>query len=119
MPRTTIVPKPPHNLRGATGSGAAALTFVGDNQAEGYDCPIAGKEIFLVRNTDDEPQTVTFKSVGESKYNRTGDIGPYEIPAGGESRFGPFPVDGWRQANGRINIDTSDDTVQIAALKLS
>lgn len=117
MPRTTLVPKAPHNLRGATAPGAAALSFVGGNASEGYDCPLTGKETFLVRNTDDEPQTVTFKSVGESKYNRTGDLGPYSVPVGGEARFGPFPIDGWRQTNGRINIDTSDDTVEIAALR--
>lgn len=97
----------------------ADITFTasGADYADGAAFPHTGKEIILVRNDNVGAQTITISSVVDEK-KRSGDITTYSIGAGEYAAFGPFPVDGWRQADGDMNIEFSEADLYVAILRL-
>lgn len=97
--------------------GARALSFTGSDVPNGNDTALVdSKTLVLVRNTDSGAHTVTFTSVADT-LNRKGDITAYSVPAGAQALFGPFKLVGWSVA-GRLQIDGSDVTLQIAVVTL-
>lgn len=92
-------------------------TAAGADFADGFGFAHTGKEIILVRNDNVGDQTVAIDSVANAK-GREGDIPAYTIEAGEYAAFGPFPVSGWRQANGQLYGAASAADVMLAVLRL-
>ncbi len=86
----------------------------GDN---GDEVVSSGKDLFYVRNTQAGTQTITFTSV-DDPFNRQEDITAYELLTGEEAIFGPFPVEGWRQTDGKLYFETSHADVLVAVFAL-
>jgi hypothetical protein len=60
-----------------------------------------GRQVILYRNSGATPRIVTVSSVAHSQVPRTGDFS--DTVAAGEMHVSPmFPVDGWRQTNGKL-----------------
>jgi hypothetical protein len=76
-----------------------------------------GRELILVRNNNVGAKTVTIESVADPK-NRTGNITTYSVGAGEYAVFGPFPVLGWRQTTGYLQLAASAADVMFAILRL-
>jgi hypothetical protein len=99
-------------------NGADISLVAIDQSSNGYYVT-TGKEMVLAVNSDASPQTITITSQALPTYARTGDITAYSIGAGETALLGPFPVSGWADTNGRINISTSDAAVLVAAIRPS
>ena len=99
------------------GAGDAAITFQAMELA-GDTFSNTGKEIILVRNDDAGAVTLTITGVVDEK-NRTGDIDAYSIPAGEYAAFGPFPIQGWNDSNGKLNLTASDVDLKVAVLRFT
>ena len=75
-----------------------------------------GKELVLARNTHaTAAQTVTVLSV-ECSHKRLGNV-VHELAAGAYAVLGLFPLPGWQQADGKINIDVTDAAVELAVIQ--
>jgi hypothetical protein len=120
MPRTLItknqnakryptIPPPADSLDFAFES-----TSGGDN--DGYEYSANGREVVLLHNTALGPQTFSLLSVAD-EFGRKGDIETYSLAAGEYAVLIP-PLKGFQQADGRIYINISDPTVEIAVLDL-
>lgn len=92
-------------------------TAAGADFADGAAFDHTGREIILVRNDNVGAQTLTIDSVADEK-GRTGDITTYSVGAGEYAAFGPFPVAGWRQSDGDMNIVASAADVYLAIIRL-
>lgn len=116
--RTALTPVTFPNLNAAISANAADFTFVGGDAANGYEFTHTGREIVLVYNSDgSNPYTATIKSSAD-ELGRTGDITTYSLAAGEYAAFGPFPVLGWRQTSGKMNLDASNNAIKFAILRL-
>ncbi len=94
-----------------------ALPFEAMDLANGNHFVSSGKELLVVRNDDVAAQTITVVSVGGVE-GRTGDITAFSIPAAAYAIFGPFPVHGWRNAAGNIEVTPSDVDLKAAVIKM-
>ena len=118
MARTALtVQDVPGKYPGSIGAGAADFTWTLADIVDKNSFPCTGREILLVRNDDVSPQTVTINSVADP-YKRTQDITAYSLAAADYAFFGPFPVVGWRQADGHVYFEASDVDVFFAVVRL-
>jgi hypothetical protein len=78
---------------------------------------VDGKTLVLIQNVAVGAKTVTFVSVADGTYHRTGDITTYSVGAGEIALFGPFKVAGWSNA-GNLWIDNEDANIKIAVITL-
>lgn len=98
------------------------VTFAMENAAGGGDSfPNSGSEILVVRNGDASGKTVTIDSPGTCNFgaaaNAAHDVTAFNIPAGQIGIFGPFPMDRFNDANGRVQISYSAVTsVQVTVI---
>ncbi len=90
----------------------AAMELAGDTFAN------TGKEIILVRNDDAGAVTLTITSQVDT-FNRLGTISAYPIGAGEYAAFGPFPVSGWNDSSGNLNLLASDVDLKVAVLRFT
>lgn len=92
----------------------AALDAVNGNQ---FTC--VGREIIILENTDAGAQTVTINSAADEK-NREGDLSAYSLAANDfvVAPMGLTNSPGWKQSDGKIQIDTSSANIKIAVLRL-
>ena len=96
---------------------SADYTYTAGDAVNGNSFPHTGKEIILARNVGASPATITIDSV-DDPYNRQGDISAYSIGASEFAAFPPFPVQGWRQSDGKMYIDVSSTDIELAILRL-
>lgn len=94
----------------------ASVTFVTSDNVNGTSFAHTGSEILIVNNTDAASQTVTVKSVADLT-GRLGDTTKLMNP-GSFYVFQLFPVQGWRQTNGTILINTTSANVKLAVIRL-
>lgn len=123
MPRTSITPQTP-----VTGNGyptlpltalAADVTYAAADVSNGNAFVHTGREVIIVRNGHATlPQTVTVKAAPD-RFGRTGlDIAVYSIVAGKTAFFGPFPIEGWRQTDGKLWLDASTVDILFGIMRL-
>lgn len=117
MARTQILATAPPPRYGPWGAGSALLVFTVADIVNFNSTPLTGRELLIVNNTDAGIQTVTVNSVGDPQ-GRTGDITAYSLPIASFAVFGPFPVLGWRQADGNLYYQSSAITVKFAVISL-
>ena len=92
--------------------------FVASDNVGGDEIPSTGREIVLVNNTTGGPETITVSSTPASATQRLGDITAASVPAGAIRAFQLFPGNGWANAQGRIDVQTSAAGLEIAILRL-
>ena len=97
-------------------AGAQDIGFAASDSINGNSFASSGKDIVLVKNTDASAQTVTITAVADSD-GRTGSISTYSLAAGDVAWFGILDADGW-STDGNVYIDTSDNNVHIAVLRI-
>lgn len=100
----------------AADSADFTWTNAGASYADGAGFALTGRELLLVRNNNVAAQTITIQSTNDA-YNRKGDITNYQIGAGEFAVFGPFPKDGWAQADGMLYFAASAADVAFAVLR--
>jgi hypothetical protein len=76
-----------------------------------------GKEIVLAWNQGVGAATVTIESVADP-FRREGDISAYSVGADEIAVFGPFPVEGWRQSDGKVYLEASSTDIRFAVIVL-
>jgi hypothetical protein len=101
----------------AANSADLIWTAAGADFADGASFVLTGRELLLVRNDNAAAQTITISSV-KDPYNRTGDITAYSLGPGEYAMFGPFPRDGWAQADGKLYFAASAANVYFAVIRL-
>jgi hypothetical protein len=101
----------------AANSADLSWTAAGAGYADGAEFTLTGRELLLVRNDNVAAQTITISSV-KDPYNRTGDITAYSLGPGEYAMFGPFPRDGWAQADGKLYFAASAANVYFAVIRL-
>jgi len=98
------------------GAGSADVTLAAADNVNGNSVPSTGRELILVQGTGNV--TVRSSATGDP-FKRIGDITSYVISAAPKvSVLGPFPVNGWRQVDGTLWIDSSAATVLLAVVQL-
>lgn len=97
-------------------TGIALPGAAADDSLFNY-CLLTGKEMLYVENTDVGAQTITIYSVDDI-LGRSEDITTESIAAGAVHIFGPFPQDGWMQADGFLYFDASDPLVKITVIRV-
>lgn len=100
------------------GAGSADIVETANDDPTDRDTALVdGKTLVLAHNTDSGAHTITFTSVVDAPFNRTGDISAYSIAAGKIAKFGPFKSAGWANS-GRLQIDVSDPKIRLTVLQL-
>jgi hypothetical protein len=117
--RTALTPMLPPGKYPTLPLGAlsAALTLVAGDNVNGNSVPSTGREIIIVQNTAGVAGTITVSSVADA-FNRSGDITAYSVPAAGFAVLGPFPLQGWKQADGNLYLTVSAATMLVAVVQL-
>lgn len=118
MSRTAITPQTP--IHGSAlvspAAEAAKITYTAADSSNGNTCPITGRELLLVKNTDTAAHTITISSAPDAE-GRSSDITAYSIPASEEHVFGPFDLAGWSNS-GQLNFTANSNLLSIAVLQL-
>jgi hypothetical protein len=101
------------------GAGTRDVSFQAYDAGLMNETPIVdGKTVVLVKNDHaTDPKTVTFISVADSTFKRTGDITTYSLAAGDVAVFGPFKTAGWALV-GKLQIDASSADIKLAVITL-
>lgn len=97
-------------------AGEADVPFAASDQANGLQTPCTGRELVAVQNTDVGAQTVTIDGAADS-VGRDGAITAYSLAADDVAVFKAYPQSVFRQTDGMIHIDTSDDLVHVAIIR--
>lgn len=100
-------------------ANAADVTLTAASVANKEQVVHTGKEVILAYNSDPtNPYTVTISSIADAALGRTGDIATYSLAAGELGAFGPFPADGWRQADGYLYFEASNAAIKFGVLRI-
>lgn len=91
-------------------------TFTAANVTDKEEFALTGKEIVIARNSGASARTVTIESVAVN--GREGDITADSIAAGATHVYGPFEIQGWRQADGNLYLEANNAEVLFAVLVL-
>lgn len=78
---------------------------------------VEGKTMVIAHNVNAGAKTITFTSVADTPYTRTGDITAYSIGIGKIKIFGPFKAIGWSNS-GNLYIDCNHADVLLTVITL-
>lgn len=115
MARTTIAAVETgggYNYDGVACAGTAADT-VNQNQTT-----LTGREIIIARNSGATGRTVTITGSATKGTLRTSHITADALAAGVQVVYGPFPLDGWLQADGMLYFEANHAEVLFTVLRL-
>lgn len=93
-----------------------SVTFTAADATNKQQVTLTGREIIIAHNTGAGARTVTITSVADDM-GRTGDITADSIAAGGYHAYGPFPLEGWEQTDGKLYFEASHAEVEFAILR--
>src|SRR4030095_8457723 len=85
-------------------------TVITPTDTSGIEFNATGREVVVVQNTAGGPGTFTVVSTADPQ-NRTGDMGPYTVAAGGFALVKPTTM-GFMGATGKITITVSAATMK-------
>lgn len=95
--------------------GAATFTAVDTaSSPNGNSVASTGRELLIVRNTGASGHTVTITANASPGVTIT----TYAIAATTVSRFGPFPVNGWRFSDGKLHVNGNHAELTVCVLRL-
>ena len=98
------------------GANDADVEFEAADAEDKNSFAITGREVLIAYNSSGGALTVTVDSVADV-CNREGDLGPYSIGAGEYALLGPFPVAGFRQADGLCYLEASGADVGFMVIR--
>lgn len=113
MARATITAQ---EATGNTDYDGAALTFTACDATNKNQVAMLGGEVFIFRNDDASPQTVTITSVADD-LGRTKDC-TKSVTNGTYWTCGPFKSEGWIQSDGYIYFEAATATVMVAVVRV-
>lgn len=118
MARTVLTPiNPPADW----GVAPVAVPFTALDGTDGGQFTATGRELILVRNTNAAARTVAVPSTASARLGgRAGASNDQSASlAQNDYRvYGPLPLDGWVQSDGRIYINVSGVGVEAAVIRL-
>ena len=116
MPRVNVTPQIPCKiLNGAIAADAADIAFVSCDATNKEEVTLSGGDFLILWNSGATPRTVTINTTADAS-GRVGDITAYSIGAGEHAMFGPFPVLGFAQTNGKLNFEGSHADLKYAVV---
>ncbi len=115
MARTNIAAV--ETLGGYAGAGVA-LTATAADTTNQNSTPHTGREIIIARNSGATGRTVTITSSPAQGTLRTGNITAESIAAGATRVYGPFPLNGWIQADSQLYFEANHAEVLFTVLRL-
>jgi hypothetical protein len=113
---TVVTPKGPYDLVSANGLD---FTYAAADAVNGNAFICSGRELLLIRNDHaTDAATVTIASAPDP-YGRTKDIATYSLNAGEFAAFWIGKTAGWRQSDGKANLDVAGTgTIRFAILRI-
>lgn len=119
MARTAITVQDVVGPFTAVTAGDLDVTFGASDAANGNTIASNGRVLIIAENTDVGAQTITIDSVADEK-GREDDITTYSMAADDfiAVAVGLTTSQGWLQSGSVIHIDTSDNGVEVCALRL-
>lgn len=114
MPRVTLTKTTPP---GSYDDAGVLLTMTAANTTDLNQFAPSDKDLVIAHNTGVTARTVTITSAPD-EYGRVGHITAHNIPAGEIHIFGPFEVEGWRQADKFIYLQASHADVKFGVIAL-
>lgn len=99
-------------------AGAADVTMTAADVANYEQVTHDGAILVLAHNEDAGAQTVTITSIADER-GRTGDITTYSLAAEDRAVFGPFDLEGWEQADGKLYFAASSANVKLGVISLA
>ena len=110
-----ITPKGPYS---EVSAGDLDFIFEAADDINGNAFPCTGRELILIRNSDEtNAATVTISSAPDP-YGRTKDISTYAPDAGEFSAFWVGKTIGWKQSDGMVYLDVAGTgTIEFAVLR--
>ena len=113
---TVAVPKGPYDAVTANGLDFA---FTAADEVNGNAFACTGRELVLVRNTHATDATTVTISSAPDPYGRTKDITAYSLAAGEFAAFWIGKTAGWRQSDGKVNLDVAGTgTIGFAVIRI-
>lgn len=118
MARTALTPiAPPADW----GTVPTALTFTALDGTDGGQFTSTGRELVIVRNTNATARTVTVPSTASARLGGRAGASSDQTASLAQNDhrvFGPFPLDGWVQTDGRVYINVTGAGVEAAVIRL-
>lgn len=97
-------------------AGATAKTPVAADASNKEQVVLTGKEMVKMTNTGATPRAVTFTSVADAQ-GRTGDLTDTIAPDK-DAYYGPFPMSGWMQSDGKLYFEAAHADVTVVVIRL-
>ena len=91
-------------------------TVITPTDTSGIEFNATGREVIVVQNTAGAPGTFTVVSTPDAQ-NRSGDMGPYTVAAGGFAFLTP-PMLGFASGTNKITITVSAATMKFFILRV-
>ncbi len=116
--RVEMTPASPAALRGTIAANAADIALTAADATNKQQVKITGREMLLAYNSSpDTAYTVTINSVADD-LGRVGDITAYSIGFGEFALFGPVPIKGFAQPNGKLNFEASNAAIKFVVIRV-
>lgn len=114
MPRTSLTKS---TAPGGYTHAGVALTMTAADVGNLNQFTASGNDLVIAHNTGLSTRTITITSVADA-YGRTKDIATENITAGEYKIYGPFPVAGWQQTDGKVYLQASNAEVKFGIVQL-
>ncbi len=117
MPRQTHIAQVPLGSIGDYSvPNSADLNLLAGDVANEEQTALTGKEMIILDNNSGGANTLAVTSV-PNQFGRTKDIN-FQLDPGEHGMFGPFDLEGWRQADGNLYFSVTSVFVGIGIIRL-
>jgi len=119
MARTALTVSTPKGPYDAVSANGLDFSFAAADEVNGNSFVCSGRELILMHNDHaTDAATVTIASAPDP-YGRTKDIATYSLAAGEFATFWIGRTTGWRQSDGKVNLDVAGTgTIKFAILRI-
>ena len=115
MPRTALTKT---TAPGGYASAGVAVTMTAADVGNLNSATCEGNDLVIAQNTGAGAHAVTITSAVDA-FGRLGTITSESIAAGAIRIYGPFPMSGWVQTDGKLYLSADHAEVKIGIVKLS
>lgn len=117
---TLTAQSPAAILAGSIAANALDLTWTAADASNYNEVVLTGNEILLFWNTHaSTAYNVTINAPATvATLGRSGDVSNYSVGAGKIGLYGPVPVTGFAQTNGKLYFQAENASVKFAVVKL-
>ena len=103
---------------GGYASAGAAVTMTAADTSNYNSATAEGNDLIIAQNTGAGAHAVTITSAVDA-FGRLGTISSESIAAGAIRIYGPFPMSGWVQTDGKLYFQADHAEVKFGIIKLS